>query len=453
MASLQQYIIDVKSAISNEDSIKLKDLISIRPQGEEGIKRSQFDIPSSADVSVLPERFQSVVTSYIQLLKLVYIQSDIKAAFKDLNTLTTNLIRAAESQTNWINLPLINACKELISVYQVQQKNFPDEEPVNDIVVDAAATETGKASPTLELLVTTINKAFKLSLTDKTLELEHSKRRDIYFFLGCLLQLYFKMGKLELAKSVQKAIKGTRLLLPNFSTKKRKKGLASPISSRWYEVSYLYYSALLYLDDMDFVQAEERLSTAFALISYYSDKEAASKHTERILLILIPLKLHNSRLTPSQELWDEFPTLREIYRDNLFKAVYNGNLQQFDECCNRYRMLFLKKYLFLLIEQLRPLCYLKLTRKVCLIYKELNKDPKTDHIVPLSAIQVAFEMSGFYGETIDFSERSFYYTLDALECILANLIVTGRIKGYISHSNKCIVLSRATPFPPQVIKP
>ena len=91
MASLQQYIIDVKSAISNEDSIKLKDLISIRPQGEEGIKRSQFDIPSSADVSVLPERFQSVVTSYIQLLKLVYIQSDIKAAFKDLNTLTTNL--------------------------------------------------------------------------------------------------------------------------------------------------------------------------------------------------------------------------------------------------------------------------------------------------------------------------------------------------------------------------
>lgn len=449
MATIHQYIHAVRTAVEEEDSVRLKDLLSIRPLGDEGSRRSHFPVPTANETAVLPERFEPVVTTYMQLLKLVYIQSDIQAAFRDLNALTTSLIRAAELQTNWINLPLVNTCKELISVYQVQQKNFPDMEPAQGIVV--GDQESVQTSPTLEMLVNTINKAFKLSLTDKTLELEHSKRRDIYFFLGCLLQLYFKMGKLELAKSVQKAIKGTRLLLPQLSTRKRKKALKSPISTRWYEVSYLYYSGLLCLDDMDFGQAEDRLSTAFTIVSCYSDKAAASKHTERILLLLIPLMLHNKRLTPSDDLWNQFPSLREIYRDNLFLAISSGNLRHFDQCCSRFRMLFLKKYLFLLVEQLRPLCQLKLTRKVCAIYKEINQDPKTDHIVPLSAIQLAFEMSSFYGETIDFNTRSFHYTMDELECVLANLIVCGRVKGYLSHANKCIVLSRMAPFPPQVV--
>lgn len=454
MSSFKQYIRDFKNAIAKEDSVVLKDLISIRPQGNSGTLRSQFNVPSSNDVSILPERFQPLVISYIKLLKQVYIHSDIKAAFQELNTLTTQLVRAAESQTNWINLPLINACKELISVYQVQQKNFPDEEPVNDMIIDPTANDVGKTSPTLELLVTTVNKAFKLSLTDKNLELEYSKRRDIYFFLGCLLQLYFKMGKLELAKSVEKAIKGSKLLLPQLVTKKKKKNIiSSPVFTRWYEASYLYYSAMLCLDDMDFVQAEERMVSAYDIVSSYTDKRAASKHTERILLILIPLRFHNKRITPSEEIWSQFPRLCEIYKDNLLKAISEGNIHHFDQCCTKYRLLFLKKYLFLLVERLRPLCHLKLMRKVYKIYSDINQDPKTNHIVPLSAIQLAFEMSAFYSETMDFANRSFYYTLDSLECILANLIVSGQVKGYLSHANKCIVLSRVAPFPPQVVPP
>ena len=37
---------------------------------------------------------------------------------------------------------------------------------------------------------------------------------------------------------------------------------------------------------------------------------------------------------------------------------------------------------------------------------------------------------------------------DEVECLLANLIYKGFIKGYISHAHRTMVLSKAQPFPP-----
>ena len=42
---------------------------------------------------------------------------------------------------------------------------------------------------------------------------------------------------------------------------------------------------------------------------------------------------------------------------------------------------------------------------------------------------------------------------DEIECILANLIFKGYIKGYISHEKRVVILSKTNPFPPlNVIK-
>ena len=35
-----------------------------------------------------------------------------------------------------------------------------------------------------------------------------------------------------------------------------------------------------------------------------------------------------------------------------------------------------------------------------------------------------------------------------IECILANLIFKGHLKGYISHSKATLVVSKSGPFPP-----
>ena len=37
--------------------------------------------------------------------------------------------------------------------------------------------------------------------------------------------------------------------------------------------------------------------------------------------------------------------------------------------------------------------------------------------------------------------------MDEVECMVANLIYRGYVKGYISHSKKTLVLSKANPFP------
>lgn len=41
--------------------------------------------------------------------------------------------------------------------------------------------------------------------------------------------------------------------------------------------------------------------------------------------------------------------------------------------------------------------------------------------------------------------------MDEVECIVANLIFSGKVKGYISHQKSMLVLSKQDPFPIQAI--
>jgi hypothetical protein len=43
--------------------------------------------------------------------------------------------------------------------------------------------------------------------------------------------------------------------------------------------------------------------------------------------------------------------------------------------------------------------------------------------------------------------------LDEVECILANLIYRGYIRGYLSHTKRVLVLSKRDPFPLSSIVP
>lgn len=429
---LSDYIQKVCLLVNFEDSEKFRSCITINPGINEGTTRAHFPEPNDFDLHPVPEKFRNVVKSYLKLMKSVYIANSINASFFDLNEMVNNLNRAADTQTNWINKPLINACTELISVYQVRLKNFPEEEEIE--LSNLENNEYGNSSSSLERLAATINGLFKLSLNDKNLDLSQSKRLDIYFFLGNLIKIYFKLGKLELAKSVEKALKGTRFNLPK---------LNGAGSSKRYAVTYLYYSALLSLDDADFITSEEKLVKAMEILSCYTDPKNVKNQTEKILIILLPLKLYNKRLSPSNEIWEKFPKLKSMYKDSLFDAIKNGNLKKFDQALTKYQLILLKKHLYLLFEMMKSLCYLKLVKKTVSIIHSLNSETKS-HIVPLSAIQLALEFSTNYSYK---ESDKFAYNLDSVECILANLISSGKIKGYLSHANRCIVLSKANAFP------
>ena len=82
---------------------------------------------------------------------------------------------------------------------------------------------------------------------------------------------------------------------------------------------------------------------------------------------------------------------------------------------------------YLLLEKCKTVCYRNLFKRVHLI---LDK-----HQISLSYVASVFK---WLAMPID---------LDEVECILANLIYRGYIRGYLSHTKRVLVLSKRDPFP------
>lgn len=420
---MQRYIQQVQTAIATENLDAFKSLIEINPPDNQGPLRSQFSVPNEFDLYQLNEKFQPVIVSYIKLMKSIYVTNDIKQSFNDYNELVQQLNKASVTQSNWINLPLMKSCKELIDIYGVMEKSFPEE--IHTPAPDSEIVTTKNIS-SLEMLANTINNSFKLSLTDKTLQLNQSKRIDIYFFLSCLMKIYFKLNNIELAKSIEKALKGSRFELPKLNQSLIDKNSA---------ITYLYYSALLSLDDLDFTASHSKLYQALSLMSYADKTSNVTAQMQKILILLLPLELYLHNRLPKPQVWKKFPLLNYIYNQTLFAAIKSGNLFQYREYLEKFQPFLLKKKLALLFENLGDVCYINLIKKTVKCHNQFL-EKENNYIIPFLAFEIAFNYSSH--QQIEFSQ---------IECILANLIANGKIKGYLSHGNKCIVLSKTIPFP------
>ncbi|CAH6722558.1 protein Csn12p homolog [[Candida] jaroonii] len=428
--SLSEFIGDVRDALKKHNAAALCKFLEINPQDNKGPLIARFNDPNDFDLYEIDERFRNVIKSYIKLMKSIYLVNDIKKSFEDYNEMVIQLNRYAELQTNWINLTLMKCCKELIGIYSVMEKSFPEEIKNNN---QSNEIFTDRKQSALEILANTINKSFKLSLNDKNLDLSQSKRIDIYFFLSILIKIYFKLGNIELAKSIEKALKGTRFELPAFNKKLKDKASA---------ITYLYYSSILSLEDSDFKSSQSKLESALNLLSYYQDISRVKKNHQKILILLLPLKLYNDKKIPKDIIWKQFPTLKYLYKDNLFEFILKGQIFQLNNFIIKVQAFLLKSNLYLLFENLKRLCMISLIKKTVHIHQSLNEDTKTNHIIPFSAFNVTITYS-----THGKSQKDYTENFDEIECILASLIADGFIKGYLSHSNKCIVLSKTVPFP------
>jgi len=116
----------------------------------------------------------------------------------------------------------------------------------------------------------------------------------------------------------------------------------------------------------------------------------------------------------------------------VVSAIRAGHIRNFNAALDHHQDKFLSKGIFLILEKLRYIVYRNLFRKVYLYNSK--KDPKNSHLLNLSHLQAALRINGVE------------MCLDELECILANLIYQGSMKGYIAHK-KCVVLSKKEPFP------
>ena len=94
-----------------------------------------------------------------------------------------------------------------------------------------------------------------------------------------------------------------------------------------------------------------------------------------------------------------------------------------------HQHLFVQRGVYLIMEKLKVLTYRNFFKRICYI--------AGSHKVALANCEAGLRAMGMHEVDID-----------EVECVLANLIFEGYIKGYVAHKAKYLVVSQKSAFPP-----
>jgi len=121
----------------------------------------------------------------------------------------------------------------------------------------------------------------------------------------------------------------------------------------------------------------------------------------------------------------------------VVKSVKNGNLGAFNEAMEKNEQFFIAKGVYLVLERLRMLTCRDL-------FKKIHHYVNPQSLPPEKRDKVRLEVCLHVFHWMNISDTN----LDEIECILANLIYNGYIKGYLNHQHRCLVVKITEPFPP-----
>lgn len=318
---------------------------------------------------------------------------DFVEAYKFQTLVVQAFLRAFQShkEENWA-LPLMFAVTLDLRVFansaeqQLQKKN------------------KDKPGEMLEKAAEQLMSCFRICASDNRAGIDDSKKWGMMFLSNQLFKIYFKINKLHLCKPLIRAIDSSNL---------------KNDFSRAQIVTYKYYVGRKAMFDSDYKPAEEYLSYSFDHCH-----RSSQKNKRMILIYLLPVKM----------LLGHMPTLQLLRKYDLMqfsdvtKGVREGNLLLLNDALSKHETFFIRCGVFLILEKLKIITYRNLFKKVYLLLQT--------HQLPLEAFLVALRMMKV--DDVD---------LDEVQCILANLIYMGHIKGYISHQHQKLVVSKQNPFP------
>ncbi|CAD8132831.1 unnamed protein product [Paramecium octaurelia] len=209
------------------------------------------------------------------------------------------------------------------------------------------------------------------------------------------MKIYFKGFKFDRAADCDKVEKEQNLL---FTSPKQD------------QVTYHYYKGRILIFHSKFVDASQHLTQVLQECPRTQKGIACAK---QVLKYLIPINMFMGRY-PKKELIDQFKEY-----DLLCTSVRQGNIAGLQEAIDKYRQIWIKRSLLILMDQLKVLCYRNLCRKVWLINQKSNK-------ILLNQFQKAFQIS---------HPMNSNPTLSEVCCIIANLIYLQLIQGQIYLNN------------------
>ncbi|KAG5261590.1 hypothetical protein AALO_G00286080 [Alosa alosa] len=382
--TINQYLQQVVEAIETRDGAFCAELLSFK-HPHVANPRLQLSTPEEKCQQVLEPPYDEMVAAH---LRCVYAVSnhDFVDAYK-----CQTVAFQAHKEENWA-LPMMFAVALDLRIF------------ANNAEQQLLKKSKGKLGDMLEKAAEQLMSCFRVCASDNRAGIDDSKKWGMLFLINQLFKIYFKISKLHLCKPLIRAIDSSNLK-DEYSMAQR--------------ITYKYYVGRKAMFDSDFKLAEGYLSFAFQHCH-----RSCQRNKRLILIYLLPVKMLLGHM-PTHSLLQKYDLMQFT---DVTKAVGEGNLLLLNEALTKHETFFIRCGIFLILEKLKIITYRNLFKKV---YHLLRT-----HQLPLDAFLVALKMMQV--EEVD---------IDEVQCILANLIYMGHIKGYISHQHQKLVVSKQNPFP------
>ncbi|XP_034829645.1 PCI domain-containing protein 2 homolog [Maniola hyperantus] len=386
--SLNNYIQTVERMYRLFQGEELSQLLSLRDAhvGNKNLRSS--DIASLVEGNCLAP-LDEVIICHLLCVKALYDKEYLEAYSHQSQcvSVTVKILQNLKEQ-NWC-LPLMyTVCLDLRLVAQKAEA--------------LAAQSDGKI---LEKAAESLLSCFRVCAADNRTSDEETKRLGMLYLVNQLLKVYFRINKLHLCRPLIRAIDSSPLW-DQF-----------PLAQ---QVTYRYFVGRKAMFDSEYSAADDYLSFAFQ-----NCHKKSRKNKRLILTYLIPVKMLLGYM-PKENLLKKYDLLQFL---DLITMVKNGDLRGIDKIMEQHESFFISAGIYLIVEKLKIIAYRNLFRKVYLV--------ENNHQIDIASFQAALQLMGH--ENVDSDET---------QCIVANLIYEGKIKGYISYQYEKVVVSKQNAFPP-----
>ncbi|KAJ7682048.1 hypothetical protein DFH06DRAFT_971629 [Mycena polygramma] len=254
-----------------------------------------------------------------------------------------------------------------------------------------------------------VARAFSNCMTDRNSPADESRKWGVYYVVGLAMKCYFKVKRISLTKNIIKVLENNADIP------------ALELYPRSHQVTYRYYIGMISFLNEEYVKAEQELTLAF-----YHCHVDAHENQARVLAYLIPLRILRGHL-PSDELMYRFPILADVFAP-FVTAIRTGDIAAFDSALELREARLIELNLLLTLEKARELCLRGLFRRVWVASAKGTR-------IPLAMFHCALRISGI---KVDIEEA---------ECLVANMVYKGFMRGYISHEKQMVVLASTNAFP------
>ncbi|XP_017892492.1 PCI domain-containing protein 2 [Ceratina calcarata] len=387
---MDSYIMQVRRMWLNQDGEGLADLLSLR--------HVHVNIPQIGSETAMTKAMEHLSAPLDDLV--LYHLKTVAAMNKDdplsmynhqssaVQSLTK--ILQMQKEENWM-LPVMNVmCLELRFLAVCAE--------------NSKSNKNTKPGEILEKCADCLMGCFRVCACDNRSSEDDTKRWGMLALVNQLLKIYFRINKLHLCRPLIRAIES--------SPYKAHFALAQ-------QITYKFFVGRKAMFDSDYKAADEHLTYAFE----HCHKQS-SKNKRLILTYLVPVKMLLGYM-PKHGVLAKY-NLMEF--GELMEAVKKGDLKNLEKVMAKHESFFIGAGIYLIVEKLKIIAYRNLFKKVYLV---LNT-----HQIPIEYLAAVVE-----------SDDTDEVNIDEVECIVANLIYEGKIKGYISHQHKKLVISKQNPFP------